>query len=219
MRERKRAAMLSDFRASGAPRLAGSEAEFCIIGAGVAGTSLARHLLGCGKRVVLLESGGLDYEPRIAALNAGLNEGQPYYDLEDSRLRLFGGSAAIWGGRCAELDDIDFEPREWVRYSGWPFDKAALAPWYRQMRRQLALHEPARTAEFWMRLGLEPPPWLEGVLTTDLWQFDDGWDRFGSAASRDLIEHPDVLAVVHASVTEIRLNESGSAVSSVDVAC
>ena len=90
-----------------------------------------------GKRVLLLESGGLDYEPEIAALNAGFSEGQPYYDLEDARLRLFGGTAAIWGGRCSELDEIDFEPREWVRYSGWPFSKDVLTQYYADARRHL----------------------------------------------------------------------------------
>ena len=82
--------------------------ESCIIGAGAAGITMARRLLAAGQNVVLLESGGLDYEPATAALNAGTNVGQDYYDLEHARLRFFGGTTAIWGGRCAELDPIDF---------------------------------------------------------------------------------------------------------------
>ena len=43
----------------------------------------------------------------------------PYYELDESRLRFFGGTVAIWGGRCAVLDPIDFERRPWVPESGW----------------------------------------------------------------------------------------------------
>ena len=81
--------------------------------------------------VVLLESGGLDYEAATAALNAGENVGEDYYDLEDSRLRFFGGTTAIWGGRCAELDPIDLERRDYVPHSGWPIGWEELERWYR----------------------------------------------------------------------------------------
>ena len=96
------------------------EGEVCVIGAGAAGISLTRRLLKLGHTVVLLESGGLDYEPATADLNAGETVGEEYYDLEDSRLRFFGGTTAIWGGRCAELDPIDLERRDYVPHSGWP---------------------------------------------------------------------------------------------------
>ncbi|MEA3065787.1 MAG: hypothetical protein QOJ27_2239, partial [Sphingomonadales bacterium] len=47
------------------------EGDVCVIGAGAAGISLAPRLLKRGRRVVLLESGGLDYEAPAADLNAG----------------------------------------------------------------------------------------------------------------------------------------------------
>ena len=65
-----------------------------------------------------------------AALNAGFNVGEPYCELENARLRFFGGTTAIWGGRSAELDAIDFEKRSWVPYSGWPFGLEEIKPWY-----------------------------------------------------------------------------------------
>jgi len=82
-------------------------ADVCVIGAGAAGITTARQLLAAGHQVLLLESGGLDYERETADLNAGKNVGQTYYDLDDARLRFFGGTTAIWGGRCATLDPID----------------------------------------------------------------------------------------------------------------
>lgn len=192
-------------------------ADICIVGAGAAGLCLARRLLQRGNKIVLLESGGIDYEPEIAALNAGDIRGLPYYALEDSRLRFFGGTAAIWGGRCAELDDIDFEFRDWVPHSGWPFGKATLAAYYAEARRQLNLSDRALDARLWREFGVEPPRFGEGVLSTVFWQFDDHWDRFGYAANRDLLDHPDVTVLLHASVTNIHLNEAGSAADSVEL--
>lgn len=193
-------------------------ADICIVGAGVAGIGLARRLLGRGKKIVLLESGGMEYEPEIAALNAGTSCGMPYYDLEDARLRFFGGTAAIWGGRCAELDDIDFEPREWVRYSGWPFGKSALKSYYADARKHLQLEDRVLDERLWAEFGVKPPRFGSGVLSTDFWQFDDAWDRFGFTRNRDLLDHPDVTVMLHASVTALNLNESGLAVECVDVA-
>ncbi len=193
-------------------------ADICIIGSGPAGSTLARRLMGRGRKIILLESGGLDYEPDVAALNAGRSVGMPYYDLEDSRLRFFGGTAAIWGGRCAELDDIDFERRAWVPYSGWPFGKQVLAPYYAEARRHLQLDNGAADARIWSDIGLEPPSFGRGLLTTAFWRFDDAWNRFGPVKNADLINHPDVTVVLHASATGLELCESGSAVTSVVVA-
>src|SRR5690349_2599051 len=109
--------MLIDLR-DGGPELL--EADVAIIGSGAAGMTIARSLLERGLSVLLLESGGLDYERETADLNRGDNVGEPYYELERSRLRFFGGTTAIWGGRCAEFDPIDLERREWVPHSGWP---------------------------------------------------------------------------------------------------
>ncbi len=200
--------MLIDFRAEEGLETSGIVPDVCVIGAGIAGIGLVRRLLGTGRKILLLESGGADYEPEVAGLNSGTNSGLPYYELEDSRLRLFGGTAAIWGGRCAELDEIDFEPREWVRYSGWPFAKDALRPYYADARKLLQLSGRPLDARLWSELGAEPPHFGTGVLATDFWQFDDAWDRFGIMANRDLVEHPDLLICLHASVVAINLNES-----------
>jgi choline dehydrogenase-like flavoprotein len=53
-------------------------ADYAIVGAGAAGITMARRLLSGGRSVILLESGGLDYERDTADLNAGTNVGQPY---------------------------------------------------------------------------------------------------------------------------------------------
>ena len=85
-----------------------------------------------------LESGGLDFEQATQDLYRGANLGMPYYELDQSRLRFFGGTVAIWGGRCALLDPIDFEHRDWVPHSGWPIGRADLDPYYRAGARRIS---------------------------------------------------------------------------------
>jgi choline dehydrogenase-like flavoprotein len=115
------------------------EGEVCVVGAGAAGISLTRRLLAAGHNVVLLESGGIDYEAPVAALNHGDCVGETNYPLEHARPRFFGGTAAIWGGRCAELDPIDLERRDYVPYSGWPIAWEELRGWYDEARRLFGL--------------------------------------------------------------------------------
>lgn len=177
------------------------EGEVCVIGAGAAGISLARRLLKLGRTVVLLESGGLDYEAPVADLNAGENAGEDYYELEDSRLRFFGGTTAIWGGRCAELDPIDLEARDYVPHSGWPLDWPELARWYDEARPLFGL-PPARPEPDDLRhAGVPLPGFTE--LETPLWTFDRRFNRFAWESCADLEADPRCQIATHATVTAI----------------
>ena len=101
-------------------------ADVVVVGGGAAGLTLTRELLAGGKTVVVLESGGTDFDEGVQALGAGADLGMEYYPLEDSRLRFLGGTTNIWGGRSVPLCPIDFEYRDWVPHSGWPISYACL---------------------------------------------------------------------------------------------
>lgn len=201
--------MLIDLR-QGGPELL--QADVAIVGSGAAGNTLARSLLDKGLKVLLLESGGLDYEVETADLNRGFNVGQPYYDLERARLRFFGGTTAIWGGRCAELDPIDFERREWVPHSGWPMTIEQLRPWYDAAREALSIPVGSASVRH---------PLLDRLAGGDLaiaqWWFDPDFERFGIARNRDLIDHPNAVVAVHATVRQVVPDAAGNAIDHVEI--
>jgi len=193
-------------------------ADVCVVGAGAAGITVARALLGSGLTVCLVESGGVDFDPDTQALYKGATEGQPYYALEDARLRFFGGTTAIWGGRCMPLDPIDFQRRDWVADSGWPIGPEALAPHYAQVRARLELpfeHFDARLED---TLRLPSPPFDRRRLETAYWQFDTAYWRFRLENCRDLTEHPDVRVLLHANVVDIHTDPAGRHVEKLVIA-
>lgn len=187
-----------------------------MIGAGAAGISIARRLLALGHSVVLLESGGLDYEPEIAALNDGANVGEPYYDLEDSRLRFFGGTTAIWGGRCAELHPIDLQRRDYLPHSGWPIGWDGLRRWYDEARPVFGLSERRSAPEDLRRAGVPLPDFDPELLAMPLWTFDRRFNRFAFESCRDLEIDPRCQIVTHATVTGIVAEEGARGIARVE---
>ena len=115
-------------------------ADVCIVGAGPAGLALADALQVTGLQVVLIESGGLGANADAQELNNGEIAGDPYGDLRLSRFRGIGGTANIWNtyvglspfAKYLPLDPIDFEPRDWMPSSGWPFARSTLDPYYQR---------------------------------------------------------------------------------------
>ena len=189
-------------------------ADVAIVGSGAAGQAAARRLLARGCSVVLIESGGLDHEEAAADLNRGDVIGQDYHPLEQSRLRFFGGTTAIWGGRCAEPDAIDFERRDWVPHSGWPFGPAEIHAYLGEARTLLGVDE-VDTAR------VPRPALLQRMSSEELnvrwWSFDRAFDRFTIDRARDLQSDPRCTLLIHATVREVMLAGDACSVERLDV--
>ncbi|MHC8332721.1 FAD-dependent oxidoreductase [Pseudomonas sp. LB3P25] len=93
--------------------------DFCIIGAGPAGITLALHLAGNGWRVVLLEGGGHEYSQNSQSLYKCPSSGLEVY-AEETRLRYLGGTSNHWAGRCRPFERSDFTVGPPVNLPGWP---------------------------------------------------------------------------------------------------
>jgi choline dehydrogenase-like flavoprotein len=103
--------------------------DVCISGAGIAGIVLAIHLADGGRRVLLLEGGGLEYSNESQDVYIGEVVGQEYFNLDSSRLRFLGGTSNHWGGQCRPLDSLDFLDRPAITGTKWPIDRSDLDPY------------------------------------------------------------------------------------------
>lgn len=179
-------------------------AEVCIVGAGVAGISIATELAGAPFKVVLLESGGLHFEHRTQFLYRGENTGHLYLPIETSRRRQFGGTSAVWFGRCRPLDEIDFIKRLWVLYSGWPLSRGNLEPYYLHAHRLCQIdHDNYKILDDAMSgTGLESKLFYFSPPT-----------HFGKTYLPLLKQADNINVFVHANVTRIDLNPEGTRVA------
>jgi choline dehydrogenase-like flavoprotein len=196
------------------------DTDICIVGGGAAGITLALQLIGRGIDVLVLESGGYKPDERIQDLYAGDVADELLHSPPDRyRQRRFGGTTTIWGGRCMPYDAIDFESREYVPNSGWPFGLDELMPYYPEANR---LCEAGRFAYRADEAFPQPlPPVIEGFTSEDF--TDDTLERFscptdfGRRYGAKLAAAANVRVLLHASVTAIRLEPDGGSVSDLSV--
>jgi choline dehydrogenase-like flavoprotein len=182
-------------------------ADVCIVGGGPAGISLALELIDKHIDVVLLESGGENYELPTQALYEGTSVGRDYYQLRYDRVRYFGGSSHHWGGWCVPLVPSDLEERDWVPHSGWPISWEELNQHYDRAQQICELD----------RLDFDPVAWLASrypllplnntLLENYLykWSPDDQWrppTHFGKVYREQLKSARNVHVVLHANAVD-----------------
>lgn len=190
--------------------------EVCIVGAGAAGVALARDLMKAGNDVCLLEAGGMDYDEQTQSLTKGNITGMEYYELDHSRLRFFGGTTNIWGGRSIPLDPIDFEKRDWVPHSGWPITLDDLQPFYKTAHDSLELGDYNYGPGNWDKLKLSPVSFDPEKISHRFWRFDEVKERFSSLKSDDLVKAKNVQIVLHANLVALQATENASAIKHID---
>jgi choline dehydrogenase-like flavoprotein len=184
------------------------EADVCIVGAGAAGITLAREFVNSKLRVVVLESGGMQLDSATQNLYAGINVGRDYFDPEACRLRYFGGTTNHWGGWCMPLDPIDFQRREDFPYSGWPFDRSYLDPWYRRAQEVCQLGPFDYAPRSWgIDLNKVPQPFTGPNFRCEILQLSPP-TRFGEVYRPMLHAATQVCVYLNANVVRLVTNES-----------
>ena len=198
--------VIRDFRAyDGAGEIA---CDLCIAGAGAAGIALAAAFTDGATRVVILESGGLELEDAVQDLYRGRNLGEPYFDLDTTRLRYLGGTTNHWGGMCAPLDEMDFRPRSWVPYSGWPIGRADLEPFYPKAHEILEIG-PGGYDPTWVEPEEGLLPLAPDRLVPRLFRFSSPPIWLGDKYRAALEAATGVELWLHASLVDIELGDDG----------
>jgi choline dehydrogenase-like flavoprotein len=201
-------------------------ADICIVGAGVAGISLARELMATDLKVCLLESGGTATDTVTQALCAGENIGLPYYPLDTARVRVMGGSSVKWevpiggdriGARLRPLDPIDFEYRDWVPYSGWPFSSSELNPYYNRAQVICGVDPVSFKVEDWEMGEFRPSLSRNSEdVETILYKFGER-ERFSTEYPKELEGSENTTVLLNASVLGIETSRAGDEVERIHV--
>lgn len=203
------------------------EAEICIVGAGPAGITLARELSGRGYSICVLESGGLDFDAATQSLCEGEVGGDSDQNPLATRRRQFGGTSTTWaidlgegrrGVRWTPLDPADFERRSWAPYSGWPFPKSHLDPFYERAQAVCKIGPFVYASEPWATPSASPLQLPAARLQSTVFQLGPARvfaEHYGEELRRD----KQVSVFLHANVLELEADASAGRVTGAQVAC
>lgn len=203
------------------------ETEVCIVGAGPAGITLAREFIEQDFRVCLLESGNFEFDQETQSLCEGETIGDNFPSLNEMRRRQYGGLANAWGIdiynqqiglRHTPLDEIDFEKRDWLPYSGWCFNKSHLNPFYERAQAVCKLGSFAYEVEAWEDTQSPRLPFKGDNVTTSMFQFGPR-DIFTKEYREKINRSPNVTTYLNANVVDIETDETSKTVTRVRVAC
>ena len=187
-------------------------ADLCVVGSGAAGLAIAKELIGQRIRVVVLESGDLNYSSRTQALYDGENVGRESISTTRSRFRVFGGSTTRWGGQCRPLDAVDFEAREGIPHSGWPFARDRLEPYYRRAHAFCNLgpydYAPSSSSNRDGRML----PIDSGELESKIFQFSFP-ANLGNVYRDEIASTSEIVVYLNTNVVEIDVDEYGKSVT------
>ncbi|KQZ82975.1 dehydrogenase [Mesorhizobium sp. Root157] len=161
-----------------------------VIGSGPAGITIARKLAAAGITVAILEAGGREYSDESQDFYRGRTVGDPYFDLDITRLRYMGGSSNHWAGWCRVLDAHDFQPKAWAPDTGWPIERKDIEPFLSEV------HDILELPEFRADVPIsDDMRWVQLIKSPAV--------RFGEKYADELANSQNIALVLNTSVTEL----------------
>lgn len=202
------------------------ETDVCIVGAGPAGITLAREFSNQNFQVCLLESGGFEFDSDIQSMSGGSAVGDPYPEVSSTRRRQFGGTSHTWEGqngykeygfRCLPLDPIDFEKRDWLPHSGWPFARTHLDPFYERAHEVCQIGAYAYSADAWEDKRAVRLPFKSDRISTSMSQYG-GRYPFTEQYPEQIKRTPNITTILYANVIEIETDDTSQTVTRLRIA-
>jgi choline dehydrogenase-like flavoprotein len=146
-----------------------------------------------------------------------------YPSAVQTRIRRFGGTSNSWsirytpsetGIRYTTLDPIDFEKRDWVPHSGWPFTKSHLDPYYARAHAFAGAGPYDYAPETWSTPKCEPYPFENTGMETRIFHFGPS-RTFLAAAKAKLAGAPNITLITEATATELLTSSNCAAVTDI----
>jgi choline dehydrogenase-like flavoprotein len=193
------------------------ECDLCVVGAGPAGIAIVDRLRASGLSIVLLESGGFNVELPTQKLYRGELHGDKYFRLDACRWRLFGGGTNRWGGWCRPLEAVDFTQRDWLAHSGWPINAQTLQPYEADAAALFELPNSRFDLAAW-RDRLPVPLALDDTHFENIVFQHSPETNFGEIYRAGVLGAANVTTMLHANLTQIRLDADSNCVGALHVA-
>ena len=176
-------------------------AQVCIIGAGIAGLTLAHRLAVQGIDVALLEAGGLALTDASQSLLTQAHlSGERHAGTHEGRFRAFGGASLRWGGQLYPMPAED---------AAWPIPASTLEPYYAAAETLLAVdHLPYEAQAFFTAAHTAAPAMLAQLpgLKARLSKWTPFSHRnMASTLGRELLAKPSTTVYLNAQATELLL--------------
>jgi choline dehydrogenase-like flavoprotein len=187
--------------------------QVCIIGAGVAGHSLAQRLGAAGIGVALLEAGGRFIEERSQRIYHARMARLTHDGTHEGRFRLLGGTSTRWGGELMPYTADTLQPHASLPSHRWPLAIDELAPFYLDAERLLGADDlPYDARPFLGAFRRKVPPLLD-----DLSELRARFSKcapfsrrnMATTVGKDLEQSNSVTLYLHANLTELLLAPMG----------
>jgi choline dehydrogenase-like flavoprotein len=179
------------------------QSRFCVIGAGIAGLLLATRLADRGADVLLLEAGGLEFEPRSQALYNAEMAASAHTGTTEGRFRTFGGSSTRWGGQLLPYTADIFAPTAGIPSAPWPLDETAVAPFYAELQRILGVDLLPFDRQLFCALNRPSVAFSPDIrLRFSKW-IPFAKRNLAGTIGQAALAHPKITVVTHANVAEL----------------
>ena len=154
---------------------------------------MALRLAAEGKRVALVEGGGIEYSERSQSLYQSPSTGREAY-VDSKRQRMLGGTSNHWAGRCRPMEPSDFTSALPNGMSGWPVSFAEIDRYQLEAMRILDL--PIKD------FAALNPPLSGGDFNADRYMFSAP-TRFANKYAKELRETPNLDVFVNCNYVDL----------------
>ena len=197
------------------------QADVAIVGAGIAGLTLAARLRRHNLRVVILESGGREQSEETHPLNRTIQLGDAYSGATRGRFRCLGGTSTRWGGALIPFSEHDLSARPYLGLAGFPVEPNAINRYLGEVENLFGLDTGSYDQEFVSMVGAEQDI---PVGDADFLTRFAKWPAFGkrnvAAVFSKLIAQDKNLEVwINATATAFAVDDANRRIRSVVATC